>query len=114
MNDQPAQTPTMPTTPEEVQKLTDQLMADLGLQDLSDADKAQVMAMIRDRVNDTILLTLLENLSDQDAQALEEKLKAGATQQQALEFLADKAQSHSDKFAAALAKLYQDLKTSVA
>ncbi len=98
--------------PEQVKQLTDQLMADLGLSQLSQTQKDEIMAKIRQRVMDTIFLTMLENLSDQDTQALEDKLKAGTTDEQALEWLVQKVPNYADKFAAALAKLYQDLKQS--
>lgn len=110
MDNQPTATQ---NPPEEVQKLTDQLMTELGIQDLPANEKVEILAKIKDRVNDTILLTLLQNLSSEDAQEVEKKLQAGATDREVLDYLAQYSTKYADKFSEALTNLYNELKSAL-
>lgn len=85
------------------------LLSDLGLGDLPEPERGQFLATIEGYVSQVLLNTLLENIDDSDATAVEEQLEQGKTNEEAFAYLVGRVPNAEVKLADRMAEVYAQM-----
>lgn len=89
-------------------EIADQLLKDLGLENLKDPVKSQLIETIRDRVAQKTMLVLMENLPESEIPALEQAIE-NKNENEIIQEMVKRIPDLNEKLTSALADLYKEL-----
>ena len=68
-----------------------------------------LLETIKKRIEQKVLFTIMKNLKDKDIKELDQKLEKGASEAEAITFMASRVPDFKEKVSSALSELYDEL-----
>ncbi|MFA6423091.1 MAG: hypothetical protein WCW17_01415 [Patescibacteria group bacterium] len=90
-------------------ELADQILKDLGLENLADPTKSELIELIRERVAQKTMEVILANLPDSNPDDLE-KMMENKTEEEIIQEISTTIPDFKGKLSNAIVELYQELK----
>lgn len=85
------------------------ILEDLNLSGLGEKERDDLLAAIRERVEQRVLLVIMDNLNEEDVAELNKKLGEGMKQEEILPYMSSKIPNLQDLISKELAGLYDEI-----
>lgn len=100
-------------TNQPIDEAADKIIQDLGLDNINETTKQELVATIKDRVAKRVMATMVENLQPNDLEEMNKMVESGKTEEEILQAMADGIPDLQTKVNEALAALYDELMADV-
>jgi len=91
------------------QSFVDKIISGLGFENLPEEKKKEVVEVLKQRMDQKILLTIMSNLKDEDVKELDKLVEKGMPTEEIVNFMSSKIENLDDKITEALGNLYEQM-----